>query len=208
MKNQFSVKFKSLSATALIVYYDYVVTQLLDNKTFPTLQTFVASVKTNGESYQNLYNIAENGNETDRKARNAQRTALENAFVLLIFQAETVCAGNESLAAATGLDLLKTNIDRSRKTKSSGNVAESTSKEGQQTGSSDLSWKRAENAHAYLIQLCFGDSEVWTGEHVTGENFITLRGLNYDVRTRARIAAFTKQGERGNWSEPIKLKIS
>ena len=69
MKNQFSVKFKSLSATALIVYYDYVVTQLLDNKTFPTLQTFVASVKTNGESYQNLYNIAENGNETDQIGR-------------------------------------------------------------------------------------------------------------------------------------------
>ena len=73
MKKLFVLKFKKFTTEALIVYAELVVFNLLNNKNFPTLQSSVLLVKSEVNLYQNLYNIAKEGNATQRKTKNAQR---------------------------------------------------------------------------------------------------------------------------------------
>ena len=207
MKNFFVLKFRTFNSDALIVYCDYLVSQLLDNKTFPTLQTSILALQANTASFQSLYNISQKGNAAERDARDAQRLVLEDVLRQLILEAQIACAGNEALAKLTGLTM-RSELDRARKNKTTGKTSDFVSKEGLFPGSSIVSWTRAENGHCYLIKLSFGDSEVWTDERVTGETSIVIKGLETFVYTRAKICAVNKQGEYGIWSETIRLKIN
>ena len=207
MKSIFLFGFKTWTPEKLIMYYDYVTTQLLDNKTFPTLQAMAASVKSNGVSYQSLFKTAQKGGVDDKKARDVQRKTLEAALKQLTFAAEIACGGDKTLGSQTGLTMAQTTIDRTRKAKFAAAVLKFLSKEGLSPNSSDLSWQHAENGYMYIIKLSFGDENVWTEGELTGETFITLENLDPNVRTFAKICAVTKQGKRGVWSEPIRLRI-
>lgn len=188
---------------ALIAKAKSIVSQMTDNPNFPTPTPTLASINTLIANLEEVQQLIDAGNYSQKELRDANKAALIEGLTLLGYYVEATSAGDAVKLASSGFELNKDYSNHGTPAQPEGVKAELTGV----TGDAFLKWKPVPNAVCYLIEATTQNpaspESVWEQKGISTRARYTCTGLTPGQYYSFRVSAVgTGQGNKSAPSEP------